>query len=53
MNATLIRLRQRLLDILARHVDTEDEGLSDDAFVRKVMVRYEKSREDYLIDPNE
>jgi hypothetical protein len=47
------RLRERLLDILRRHIRLDDSQVSDDDFVRRVMRRYEAARGDYLIDPNE
>lgn len=43
----------RFLEIMRRHVETDDVHLSDDELVRAVMRRYEKARQDYLIDPNE
>lgn len=49
----LKRLRQRLSDILDRHVVESDHAASDDEFVRAVMGRYEKSRLDYIIDVGE
>jgi hypothetical protein len=45
--------RQRLDKIIGRHVRDEDDALTDDAFVRAVMARYEAGRRDLLIDPNE
>lgn len=47
------QLRQRLHDVLDRHVREDDQALSDDELVRVVMNRYEQSRLDYIIDVNE
>jgi len=47
-------LRQRLLEILRRHIDPEtDVTLSDDDLVKQVMERYEYWRRQPVIDPNE
>jgi hypothetical protein len=43
----------RLHDIMRRHVRAEDSELTDDAFVRAVLKRYEDARGEALIDPNE
>ena len=53
LDAPTLALRQRLLEILKRHLRAEDAVLSDDAFIRQVMARYHKEREQPLIDPNE
>jgi hypothetical protein len=48
-----LKLYDRLIDILRRQVRDGDENLSDVEFVRNVWARFESSREQYLIDPNE
>ena len=45
--------RERLAEILRRHVEAIDYLLSDDDLVRVVMGRYEKAHGHYLVDPNE
>ncbi len=43
----------RLLDILRRHIRTEDSELTDRAFALAVLERYLAADAQYLIDPNE
>ena len=45
--------RERLNDILLRHVRESDAGLTDHEFVKEIARRYLKARKDYIIDPNE
>lgn len=45
--------RQRLAEILARHVVPQDMLLDDAGLVKAVMVRYTRDRGVPLIDPNE
>ena len=45
--------RVRMSDILRRHVRATDKGLSDHDFMLEMWGRYLKSRDDYIIDPNE
>jgi hypothetical protein len=47
------KMRERLISILARHVQEEDKELSDHDFAMIVHIRYLKSRQEYLVDPNE
>jgi hypothetical protein len=47
------RLRVRLTDILFRHLRNEDDGTSDDELICRVLERYQQSRREYLVDPNE
>jgi hypothetical protein len=46
-------LKERLMGILGRHVSEGDKDMSDHEFIMIVHSRYLKSREEYLIDPNE
>lgn len=46
--------RERYAKIMRRHIRQDDDHpLTDDAFVRKVMARYEAERGVPLVDPNE
>ena len=45
--------RQRLFELLRRHVRVEDTNLTDDQLVRSVYARYVIDRDLALIDPNE
>lgn len=47
------RQRQRLLEILRRHVRADDADLSDHDFLSQVWGRYAEARSAPLIDPNE
>jgi hypothetical protein len=49
----LNELRTRLNEILRRHVHEDDVGLSDHEFVSEVHLRYQKFREQAIIDPAE
>jgi hypothetical protein len=45
--------RIRLGHILFWHTRPEDSQLTDDAFIRAVMARYDQHRGKVLVDPNE
>lgn len=49
----LIEQRMRFNQIMRRHIRSTDGELSDDAFKKAVDARYNKEREQPLIDPNE
>ena len=49
----LKKLRERLNELLRRHVREEDTVFTDDEFVKRVLNRYELFRQQVLIDPNE
>jgi hypothetical protein len=55
MNDKLSRpqLWERLIVLLRRHVHEGDYKFTDDEFVRKVYKRYDRHREEPLIDPAE
>ena len=43
----------RFHEIMRRHIERDDVHLSGDEMVRAVMRRYERARQQPLIDPNE
>ena len=45
--------RERLLQILRRHLPKNADQLTDDELVRATFAAYEREREAVLIDPNE
>ncbi len=47
------QLWERLIQLLRRHVHDGDYKFTDDEFVRKVYKRYDRHREEPLIDPSE
>lgn len=46
-------MKDRLMSILGKHVKGEDSNLTDREFVRKVMERFEKHMDAYIVDVNE
>ncbi len=53
LSRAMLAQRIRLGSCLYRFVNVEDKALSDHDFILAVIARYQREREQPLIDPNE